>query len=46
MMSSLRFMFHNKNNGDYKAIVKGTNSLLGFPCLNCYSVDGKMSVRM
>lgn len=36
-------MFHDKDNGDYKTTVKGASSLLGFPCINFYSLDGKMS---
>lgn len=46
MSSHLRFMCHVQDDGAYKSAENGIGSLLGFPGLNFYLLDGKMSLNM
>ena len=46
MSSNLRFMCHVQDDGAYKSAENGIGSLLGFPGLNFYLLDGKMSLTM
>lgn len=45
MSSNLRFMCHVQDDGAYKSAENGIGSLLGFPGLNFYLLDGKMSLN-
>lgn len=46
MSSNLRFMCHVQDDGACKSAVNGIGSLLGFPGLKFYLLDGKMSLNM
>lgn len=46
MSSNLRFMCHVQDDGACKSAVNGIGSLLGFPGLKFYLLDGKMTLDM